>query len=287
MDPNNPASNGGGSPADPANGNLNPDPNAAPANGGVTPPANDPNAPPPDGGKKEPDPVPYGRFKEKVDEAAGLREQVGTLTQQVTYLTEVVAKHQSGAGTSPKEKIQAQNALDDLITSGEVTKADAQKLQRLIDAMGYRRGDAVDPNASKVTDIEKRLDTLTNQLNSEADAKAKTKALKEFEGVVTEEELDTEMKKMANSRDPELKHMATTASYKVIIQSRFHDKIVQAEVDKAIKAKAPPAPKIDPGKTPPTRTPAKGELKYDPSNPKAFEKALKAEIRAKVREKAE
>lgn len=282
MDPTDPTKNGADPAAEVVPGAIDPANPADPANGGVTPPAVDPAKAAP----KDPDPVPYNRFKEKVDENSTLRTQVDTLTQQVTNLTEIVQKHQSGAGVTPKEQDKAQNALDDLIADGQISKQEAQKLQRIVDAMGYRRGDAPNPDAGKVTELERKVDFLTNQLTSKADKEQKDSALKTFEGVVSEQELDETMKSMARSKDPEDREMAKSASYHTIIKLKFHDKIVQQEVDRVLKDKTKPAPKIEPGKSTPARTPAPTEIKYDPKNPKAYDKAVKAELRAKLREAA-
>lgn len=275
----NPDANGADPAAEVIPGAIDPDPNADPASGGDTPPAADPaNSVP-----KEPPMIPKDRLDEVIGERNTLRTQVDTLTQQVTYLTEVVAKHQSGAVTTPKEQDKAQDALDTLIADGQVTKPEAQKLQRIIDAMGYKRGDAPDPSATKVTELERKVDLLTNKYSADADAKEKVDALKEYEGVVTEQELEDELKSMARSKDPELRNMVKTSSYKTIIRQRFFDKIVQNEVDRVSKAKPKNAPKVDPSKSAPVRKPDAKEIKYDPKNPKAYDRAIREEMRAKLR----
>lgn len=282
MDPTNPTQNGADPAAEVVPGAIDPATATDPANGGVTPPAVDPAKDP---AKDSSQMIPKDRFDEVIGERNGLRSQVETLSQQVTSLTEIVQKHQSGAVTTPREQDKAQSALDDLIAEGQITKPEAQKLQRIVDAMGYRRGEPTDPNASKVTELEKKVDFLTNKLSSDADMKQKESALKKFEGVVTEQELDAEMKKMANSKDPEDREMVKSASYSTIIKVRFHDKIVQRDVDAALKVAPKNAPKIEPGKSTPTRTPEVKEIKYDPKDPKAYERALKAEMKAKLHEK--
>lgn len=269
--------------ADPAASIQDPVPAADPANGGDTPPAADPNADPaePAADPKAPQMVPLDRLNEVIEERNLLRENVGTLSRHVETLTAMVTKSQEKPLTH-KEQEKTQDALDAMIASGEITKEDAVKLQKVVDALGYaRKSNEEDP---RIKSLESTVKSLQQREADRADAQELAATLKKYEGVITEQQLTDKMVEFAKSKDPSLVRLAREGSYDEIAKAGFFDEIVQAEVAKATKGKPAPAPKVEQGKQPPVKTPKVEPLVYDPKNPKAYDAQMREAIRQKLKE---
>ena len=229
------------------------------------------------GDKGKPQMVPKHRLDEVIGQRDTERQRAERLEGQVEYLADIVRQHQSGQRTTEKQQDKAQDALDALIASGEVKKEDAQRLQKIIDAMGYHRGDGK-PDG-RVEKLERTVENLTKMLGDQADRKEKDSVLKTYGDIITEDDLDAVMKKWANSRDPEERHAAQNWSYEKIVKIAFHDKIVQNEVDKALKGKKSPAPKIDKkagDKSP--KKPQQEDFEWESGNGEASMDALKRSL---------
>lgn len=264
-------------------------PAADPASEGVTPPAADPQNPNPAAAVTPENTVPISRLNEVIDERNSLRETTSALTRQVGTLTEMVSKLQTGVQTTPKEQEKAQDALDGLITAGEITREEATKLQKIVDAMGYKRGSDNPEIAALKQTIEeqgKTVKSLQQKQYEDLDAAELNDTLKQYEGIVTRETLQQKMTEFAKSKDPELLRLVREGSYEDIIRKGFFSEIVQAEAAKLTKGKPVPAPKIEPSKQT-VRTPQVEEILYDPANPEAYDRALRKAILAKARETAE
>lgn len=221
--------------------------------------------------------IPKSRFDTVIGERNTARDEAMRLQGQVEYLAQMVSKSQSGKPVSEQQQDKAQTALDALIEAGTVKREDATQLQKIIDAMGYHRGDSK-PD-TRVEKLERTVEHLTKMLGDKADREEKDAALKEYGDIITADDLDAVMKDWANSRDPELKQAATSWSYGKIIKLAFHDKIVKNEVDKALKGKKSPPPPIEKkgnGKTPPK--PEKEDFAWDPGNGETSMDALKRSI---------
>lgn len=230
------------------------------------------------GDKKKPM-IPKDRFDEVITERNAAREESQRLQGQVDYLAQMIAKQQSGEKVTEKQQDKAQNNLDALVAAGKIKKEDAERLQEVIDAMGYRRGD--DKPDSRVEGLEKKVDSLTKMLGEQADSKEKEAVLKKYGDLITEDDLNSVMKEWAKSKDPDLRHAAENWSYEKIVKLAFHDKIVANEVDKALKGKKKPAPKIDgkPGDKSPKK-PQKDDFEWEPGDGASSSEALKRDILA-------
>lgn len=254
------------------------DPAAEPASEGVTPPAAEPAIVPENT-------VPLSRLNEVIDERNALRETTSALTRQVETLTTMVTKVQDGGKVTAKEQDKAQDALDGLISAGEITREEAVKLQKIVDAMGYTRGKAEkDP---EVESLKATVKQLQQDKYMDQDAKELQATLKKFEGIVDAPAIEAKMKEFAQSGDPELIRLAREGSYEDIVRKGFFTEIVRAEAEKITKGKPPAAPKIDPSKQETVKKPEVKEIVYDPADPKAYDRAVRAAVLAKVREKAE
>lgn len=262
------------------------DPAAEPVDGDVTPPAEDPALTPAvDPADVPENTVPLSRLNEVIEERNALRETTSSLTRQVETLTTMVTKVQGGEKVTVKEQDKAQDALDGLITAGEITRDEANKLQKIVDAMGYaRKSNEEDPEIKTLKETVKQLqqDKYLDQ-----DAKELQATLKKYEGIVDAPKIEAKMKEYAQSRDPELMRLAREGSYEDIVRKGFFSEIVQAEAAKLTKGKPTAAPKIDPSKQEPVKKPDTKEIVYDPADPKAYDRAVRAAVIAKVRERAE
>lgn len=258
---------------------------ADPASGGDTPPAADPNVDPAADPAADPnkgqDMVPRDRLNEVIEERNLLRENIGTLSRHVETLTTMVAKSQEKPLTQT-ETVKTQDALDALIESGEVSREDAIKLQKIVDAMGYAKATKdKDPEIEQLKTTVRELQAREAKKQDDAEL---AETLKKFEGVITEEQLTAKMVEFAKSKDPALVRLAQHGSYDEIAKAGFFDEIVQAEVAKATKGKPPVAPKVEQGKQPPVKTPKVEPIVYDPKNPKAYEAQMRAAVVQKLRE---
>lgn len=230
--------------------------------------------------------IPKDRFDEVISERNSARDENQRLQGQVDYLAQMIAKQQSGDKVTDKQQDKAQNALDALIASGKVKKEEADRLQEVVDAMGYVRSDGK-PD-SRVEGLEKKVDSLTKMLGEQADSKEKEAVLKQYGDLITEDDLNSVMKEWAKSKDPDLRHAAENWSYEKIVKLAFHDKIVASEVDKALKGKKKPAPKIDGkagDKSP--KKPEKSEFEWESGDGASSAEALKREILADLATDAE
>lgn len=230
--------------------------------------------------------VPLSRLNEVIDERNALRETTSALTRQVDTLTTMVAKVQDGAKVTPKEQDKAQDALDGLITAGEITREEATKLQRIVDAMGYAKARPANEKDPRIEQLESTVKNLQQKHYEDADATELSSTLKRYEGIVDQAKVQEKMKEFAKSGDQELMKLAREGSYEDIIRKGFFTEIVQAEVTKLTKGKPAVAPKIDAGKSVQVKTPATEELLYDPADPKAYDRALRKAILAKAKEPA-
>lgn len=268
-------------------GNQDPADPAAPASESVIPPATDPQNPEPpaaDPAKVLENTVPLSRLNEVIEERNALRETTTALTRQVETLTTMVTKAQTGP-TTEKQKEVAQDALDGLISAGEITRDEATKLQKIVDAMGYaRKSNEEDP---RLKALEGTVKQLQQKQYMDQDAIELADTLKKYEGIVDRSKIEGKMKEFAQSGDPDLMRLVKEGSYEDIVRKGFFSEIVQAEAAKLTKGKPPAAPKIEPGKQQPVKTPQTEEVLYDPADPKAYDRALRKAIRTKVREPAE
>lgn len=231
--------------------------------------------------------VPLARLNEVIEERNALRETTSALSRQVETLTTMVSKAQDGGKVTAKEQDKAQDALDSLITAGEITREEATKLQRIVDAMGYEKKRPANEEDPRIKQLEGTVKQLQQKHYEDADASELSSTLKKYEGIVDQGKVQEKMKEFARSGDSELVRLAREGSYEDIIRKGFFSEIVQAEAAKLTKGKPPVAPKIEPSKNTAVKTPAPAEILYDPSDPKAYDRAVRAAILAKVREKAE
>lgn len=261
-------------------GEVDPDLPADHASESVIPPAKEEPAP-----IVEPEnTVPLTRLNEVIDERNALRETTSALTRQVETLTQMVTKAQEGP-VSVKQQEKAQDALDELIAAGEITRDEANKLQKILDASGYaRKSKEEDP---EIKTLKETVKQLQHKQYLDQDTAELQSTLKKYEGIVDAPKIEAKMKEWAQSKDPELMRLAREGSYEDIVRKGFFSEIVQAEAAKLTKGKPPVAPKIDPSKQEPVKIPPTKEILYDPADPKAYERALRAAVVAKVRESAE
>lgn len=240
-----------------------------------------------EGDDKKADPmIPKSRFDEVIAERNSARDETTKLQGQVEYLADIVAKTRSGDKVSEKQQDKAQNALDALIEAGEVKKEDAIRLQKILDAAGYKRGD--DKPDSRVEKLEKTVEGLTKLLGDKEDRAERETVLKKYGDIITEDDLDTVMKQWAKSRDPEERQAAQSWGYEKIVKIAFHDKIVASEVDKALKGKKKPAPAI--GKKGGDKSPKKpdqSDFEWKSGDGESSTEALKRSIIADMADDAE
>lgn len=281
------ALNGADPAADPAASIADPAPATDPAPGSEIPAVTDPAPVPavdPVEDPPAPQMVPLDRLNEVIEERNSLRETSAAMSRNIETLTALVTKSQS-APLTPKETEKTQDALDQLIASGEITKEDAIKLQKVVDALGYaRKSNEEDP---RIKALESTVKTLQQREAEKLDAAELAETLKKFEGVISEQQLTDKMVEFAKSKDPKLVRLAREGSYEEIAREGFFTEIVQAEVAKATAGKPAPAPKIDPAPQKPVKQPQEKELLFDPANPKAYERELRQRVLAKAKQQAE
>ena len=209
----------------------------------TTPPA-DPGTVPPE----EPKTVPYDRLQEVIAERNVERERVDNLT---TLLTKVAEREGSA---TPVETKEVTKSLDEVVKELELDPQEAKNLEAVVNTILSQKGVAEN---SKVQELEKTVQGLTEGQNlratqdlATADANEKAEAIKKYEGIITAEELDGVLETMRSSTNPRDKSEYDHSSYESIIKDKFHDKIVEAAVDKAMNTKTenPPVPPVETGK---------------------------------------
>ena len=235
--------------------------------------------------------VPYGRFKETIDqkntaqqEAKQLREENARLVTDLTDMAKAVA---GGDRITKTEKADAKEDIASLVKQGIIAQADADQFMRVLNAARPSR-EPVDSEKTKELETTLKAATeeikgLKNVIYGEKDSQEKASALKKFEGIVDAPKLTEKLSEMMNSKDPTRRYLAEHGTYTDIIKHEFSEEILQAEVDKVVKGKVTPAPKIDPskGKGGPKKPDSK-DIEYDPSNPRAADIALKAKLRSQM-----
>jgi len=249
-----------------------------PADGSVIPPTEEPEEPAIEHN------VPLSRLNEVIEERNSLRETTSALTRQVETLTTMVTKAQDGPITA-KEQDKGKDALDELIEAGEISRDEYVKLSKILDAGGFARKSKEEDPEIKV--LKETVKQLQNKQYLDQDAVELQTTLKRYEGIVDAPKIEAKMKEWNQSRDPELMRLAREGSYDDIVRKGFFNEIVQAEAAKLTSGKPPVAPRIDPSKQEPVKKPDVKEILYDPADPKAYDRAMRAAILAKIREKAE
>lgn len=235
--------------------------------------------------EKEPDPVPYGRFKEKVDEANLSKAEVTELRSQVSALTSTLTALQKG-GLNKQEtkeaKAEAKETLETLVSSGKMTREDADNFITALNAAGVARGETA--NKEEVTSLRKELDDMKKIVLGDKDQQNLKSAVAQFDGIVTEKQVKDKLQEMVRSSDPDRMYAANNFSYEKIIMLEFAKEIYSAEADKVLAAKKKPAPKVETkgGKEGPKKPDAE-DLEYDPSNPRGFSQSLKSSMKQQMR----
>lgn len=263
------------------------DANAENASGGDT--ATDEGTAETEESQKEPDPIPYGRFKEVNEKKSMAEQRASELDAQnrqlLSDLGEMGRALAAGAKPTTTQTVLAKDGIEQLVESGQMTQDEANRFLLVLEKAGVQRGKQEDP---RVQQLQSELAAVKNIVYGEKDSQERRETLERYKGIVTDEQLTTKLKEMVNSRDPSRAQMAKTASYDQIIKTEFFPEILQAETDKVLAQKKPGAPKLSASKGKEgVRKPAPEELEYDPANPRSFDAALKAEMRRKINAQGE